>query len=61
MPSFCLLDVLREPPKAFTITHLTDNTAHEDLEGSDIGVRQIDLPLAGGEVGQAQVVTQLVL
>lgn len=56
----CLLDVLREPPKAFTITHLADNAAHEDLEGSDIGVSQIDFPLAGGEVGEAHVVTQFI-
>ncbi|KAF7813563.1 calmodulin-binding transcription activator 5-like isoform X1 [Senna tora] len=56
-----LFDVLREPPETFTISHLADNTAHEHLQRTDIGVSQIDLALACGEVCEAHVITKLIL
>ena len=39
--SICLLDVLRDPLKAFTISHLADDAAHEHFKRADIGVGQI--------------------
>lgn len=58
---FFLLYVLRHPLEAFPITHLAYNAAHEHLKWTYIGISQIDLSLAGGEVGQPHVVTQLIL
>ncbi|KAF7837743.1 GTP-binding protein SAR1A [Senna tora] len=59
--SLALFDVLREPPKAFTKSHLADNTAHEHLQRAHIGVSQTDVALARREVRQAHMVTQLIL
>lgn len=58
---FILFNVLREPLKAFTIPHLADNTAHENLQRAKIGVSQINLALACGEVSEAHVKTKLIL
>uniref|UniRef100_A0A2P2IKY6 Uncharacterized protein MANES_15G005900 n=1 Tax=Rhizophora mucronata TaxID=61149 RepID=A0A2P2IKY6_RHIMU len=33
-----LLDVLRDPLEAISISHLADDTAHENLKGPNIGV-----------------------
>lgn len=55
------LDVLRHPFEAFAIAHLAHHTAHEDLQGPDIGVGQVHVALPGCEVAQAEVVPQLLL
>lgn len=55
-----LIDVLRQPLEPISISHLPDNAAHEDLKRPDIGLREVDLSLAGCEVSQAQTIAQLV-
>ena len=56
-----LLDVLRQPPETISISHLTDNAAHEELNGPDARVGKVHLPFASSAVGLAQAVAELLL
>ncbi|KAJ6429646.1 hypothetical protein OIU84_021114 [Salix udensis] len=55
-----LLDVLRHPFEAITISHLADNTAHENLEWTDIGVNKIHLPLASSEIVEPKMIAKFI-
>lgn len=59
IPTAFSIDVLREPRKGFTITHLAHDAAHKDLHGAHIGVSEADSALAGGEISEPQVVAEL--
>lgn len=52
------LDVLRQPADTFTVALSHDNTAHEDLDGTDALKR--NLALAGGLV-ETKLVSLLTL
>ncbi|KAK7264691.1 hypothetical protein RJT34_32301 [Clitoria ternatea] len=54
--SLSYLNVLRVPLKAFTISHLADNTAHEHLQRTNIGISQINLALACSEGSQVHLI-----
>lgn len=61
MIKLILLDVLWKPLEAIAIAHLAHNAAHEDLQRPNVGFGEVHFALAGGEVGQPQVVPQLLL
>ena len=55
-----LLDVVRQPFEALTISHFADDAAHEDLKGTNTRFSKTHIAFTGSEIGETQVIPQLV-